>query len=255
LLRETGVAVIVPAWNEEETIGGVVGGCARFADLVVVADNGSTDRTAARAAAAGANVVAEPRRGYGHACLAAIAWCAAHDPAPDLLVFADGDGADDPAQIPELIAPIRSGAAELVIGSRSRGEREPGALLPQARFGNWIACTWIRAITGVAFTDLGPFRAISRDALERLGMRDRNYGWTVEMQLKAARAGIRCAEIPVRYRRRQGGRSKVTGTIRGVALASAKILWCLARYSRWRASPETPETRMGDRSLDRGYTR
>ncbi|MCA9729599.1 MAG: glycosyltransferase family 2 protein, partial [Candidatus Eisenbacteria bacterium] len=180
-----------------------------------------------------ATVVAEPRRGYGSACLAALRWCAEQPNAPRVVVFVDGDGADDPGEIPDLIAPIEVGRADLVIGSRARGEREPGALLPQARFGNWIACAWIRLVTGVRFTDLGPFRAITWSALERIAMTDPNYGWTVEMQLKAARAGLRCHEVPVRYRRRRGGASKVTGTVRGVVLASAKILWSLARYSRW----------------------
>lgn len=234
------ISVVIPAWNEEETIGDVVRACALFADQVIVGDNGSSDDTERIARAAGAIVVTEPRRGYGSACLAALRWCALQSTPPDVVVFLDGDGADDPAEIPSLLDPILRDEADLVIGSRSRGEREPGALLPQARLGNWIACEWIRFASGVAFTDLGPFRAITWSALRQIEMRDQNYGWTVEMQLKAARARLRCRELPVRYRRRRGGDSKVTGTIRGVVLASAKILWSLARYSFWRPSLLSP---------------
>lgn len=228
------VIAILPAWNEESTVGDVVRGlfAQRTFRAIVVADNGSTDETAARAAEAGAIVVAEPQRGYGRACRAAIARSASLD--PWALVFLDADGADDREDLPAILAPLELGEADLVIGSRTRGARERGALLPQALVGNWVACTWVRLVTGARFTDLGPFRAVTWRALERLEMEDANYGWTVEMQLKAGRAGLRCVEIPVRYRRRRAGRSKVTGTMRGTVGASAKILWSLARYSRWR---------------------
>ena len=229
------VAVVIPAWNEEPTIGGVVAGLPRQnLRAIVVANNGSTDGTVLAAEAAGATVVDESRRGYGQACLAGLDWCAEQCPPFRVIAFVDGDGSDLPEELATLVDPILEGKADLVIGSRTRGERESGALLPQARIGNWIASAWIRIVTGVVFTDLGPFRAISTAALDRIGMADTNYGWTVEMQLKAARAGLRCLEVPVRYRRRRGGQSKVTGTIRGTFGASVKILWSLAKYSFWK---------------------
>jgi len=203
---------------------------------VVVVDNGSTDGTAAAARAAGATVLAEPRRGYGRACLAGLAYAEALPPArrPDVVAFVDGDASDRPEELPALLAPIARGEADLVIGSRLLGERagrvEPGALLPQARYGNRLACAVMRWRWGGRFTDLGPFRAVRLDALRALGMSDETYGWTVEMQVKALRAGLRCAEVPVSYRRRVGS-SKITGTVSGTVRASAKILWTLARYA------------------------
>ena len=190
-------------------------------------DNGSTDATAAVARGAGAEVVTEPRRGYGAACLAGLAhWS---DPPPDVVVFLDADGSDDPSELGALLAPIVRGEASLVIGSRVLGEREPGALTPVQHFGNVLAAFLMRVLFGGRFTDLGPFRAIRRDALERLGMRDRDYGWTVEMQARALRAGIPATEVPVRYRRRRHGRSKVSGTLAGVWGAGTKILFTIAR--------------------------
>ncbi len=194
---------------------------------IVVADNGSTDRTAAVAAAGGATVVGEPRRGYGRACLAALARLA-RDP-PDVVVFLDGDQSDDPADLPALLAPILAGTADLVVGSRTLGEREPGALAPVQVFGNRLATFLLRLLFGARFSDLGPFRAIRWQALGRLALRDPDYGWTVEMQAQAARAGMRWAEVPVRYRRRRAGSSKVTGTLRGAAGASWKILATIVR--------------------------
>jgi glycosyltransferase involved in cell wall biosynthesis len=229
--------VIIPALDEEATIGQVVAAVPREeVRAVVVADNGSRDCTAAEASAAGAVVVSEPRRGYGRACLRALSWCADLEPPPRAVVFLDGDGSDDPREIGRLLRPILEDRGDLVIGSRARGGRERGALLPQARLGNQIAGAWIRAVTGVRFTDLGPFRAVSWEALGRLGMAEPDYGWTVEMQLKAARAELRCLEIPVSRLRRRGGSSKVTGTVRGTLGAGVRILWCLARYSLWRPS-------------------
>ncbi len=194
---------------------------------VVVADNGSTDRTAAVAAAGGATVVREPRRGYGRACLAALVRLA--DDPPDVVVFLDADHSDDPADLPALLAPILGGTADLVIGSRVLGERDPGALAPVQVLGNRLATFLLRLLFGARFSDLGPFRAIRWEALQRLALRDPDYGWTVEMQARAARAGMRWAEVPVRYRRRRAGSSKVTGTLRGVAGASWKILATIAR--------------------------
>jgi glycosyltransferase involved in cell wall biosynthesis len=195
---------------------------------IIVADNGSTDRTADVARQEGAEVVYEPERGYGAACLKALAHLAA-DP-PDVVVFLDGDYSDHPDELPSLIDPIASGDADMVIGSRVRGLRERGALSPQQQVGNAIACRALRLLYGVRYTDLGPFRAIRWETLQALGMQDRNYGWTVEMQIKAAQRGIAYREVPVSYRQRIGV-SKVSGTVRGSLSAGAKILWLLGRYA------------------------
>ena len=199
---------------------------------VVVVDNGSQDATARRARDAGARVVSEPRAGYGRACLAGLAHLA-RDP-PEIVVFADADRSDDPADLAALVAPIAAGDADLVIGSRRLGQRagrvEPGALLPQARWGNALACALMRLRWGARFTDLGPFRAARWDALERLGMADPTFGWTVEMQVRALRAGLAWAEVPVAYRRRVG-RSKISGTVNGTVRAGAKILWTVGAHA------------------------
>ncbi len=220
------VDVVIPALDEEEALGAVIGAIPAGVRRVIVADNGSIDRTAAVASEAGAEVVREPERGYGAACLAALAHLEA-DP-PDVVVFLDGDGSDDPSELDRLLGAMHRGAA-LVIGSRTRGDSERGSLTAPQRVGNALACRWIHWVYGERFSDLGPFRAIRWDALETLRMRDRNWGWTIEMQLAAARQGLRCAEVPVRYRNRRGGRSKVSGTVRGSVSAGAKILWLLAR--------------------------
>jgi glycosyltransferase involved in cell wall biosynthesis len=228
------VAVIIPALDEVASIRSVVESIPRgVIAQVYVVDNGSTDRTAELARQAGAEVVSEPRRGYGSACLAGIA---ALLPRTEVVVFMDADGSDDPAQLPELIAPIARGEADLVVGSRTLGVAERGALTPQQRFGNALASQWLRLRYGLAATDLGPLRAIRRASLNQLAMSDRDYGWTVEMQIKAARARLRYREIPVRYRRRVG-RSKISGTLRGTVLAGAKILFTLARYEFRTRSP------------------
>ena len=193
-----------------------------------MADNGSADATAEVARAHGAEVVLEPERGYGAACLRALAHLAG-DP-PDVVVFMDGDYSDHPAELPLLVDPISSGDADLVIGSRARGRRARGALSPQQRLGNAIACHALRALYGARYTDLGPFRAIRWETLQTLDMRDRNFGWTVEMQIKAARRAVRAIEVPVSYRARIGV-SKVSGTVRGSVSAGAKILWLLGRYA------------------------
>jgi len=213
------IAVIIPALNEERSIGKVIDAIPEWVDQVIVGDNGSTDSTAQEARDRGAEVVCEPRRGYGSACLAALD--ALND--ADVVVFMDGDFSDYPEEMALLVDPIIRGEADLVMGSRTLGPRERGALSLQARFGNWLACRLIRLFWGAKFTDLGPFRAISRPALLRLRMRDPDYGWTVEMQIKAARDGIRTLEVPVSYRRRIG-KSKVSGTARGVIGAGTKIL-------------------------------
>lgn len=224
------VVVIIPALNEEDAIARVLADIpSTVADAVIVVDNGSEDATAQRAAAAGAQVIPEPRRGYGQACLTGIA---ALPDDTEIVVFLDGDYSDAPEEMARLVEPLTAGRADLVVGSRVLGEREPGALLPQARFGNALATFLIRVLYGVSYTDLGPFRAIRRDALERIGMVDRDFGWTVEMQVKAARLGLRAIEIPVRYRRRHAGRSKVTGTWSGTVRAGWKILSTIFRHTR-----------------------
>ncbi len=220
------VDVVIPALNEERSIGRVVGDIvdSRVRRIVVV-DNGSTDQTVAVARHAGAEVLREPRRGYGRACLTALARL--HADPPDVVVFLDGDYSDFPEEIPLLLGPIEQGS-DLVIGSRLLGGAEPGALTPHAVFGNWLSTRLIASIWGVPFTDLGPFRAIRWAALEALDMRDEDFGWTVEMQARAARIGLRCEEVGVRYRPRIGV-SKVSGTVVGSFRAGHKILLTIAR--------------------------
>ncbi|MEM8930963.1 MAG: glycosyltransferase family 2 protein [Acidobacteriota bacterium] len=226
----TTIDVVSPAYNEEESVGRVLDAVPRPpVRRHVIADNNSTDRTAEVAAAHGAVVVPAPIPGYGSACLAGLAWVRANDP-PEIVVFLDADFSDHPEELPEVVAPILRDEADMVIGSRVLGQRERGALLPQARAGNLVACTLIRLLYGHRYTDLGPFRAIRWDALERLAMDDPDFGWTAEMQVKALRHGLRVTEVPVRYRKRVGV-SKITGTLRGTILAGYKILWTVFRYS------------------------
>jgi glycosyltransferase involved in cell wall biosynthesis len=201
---------------------------------IVVVDNGSRDATSAVARDAGAEVIYEPRRGYGQACLSGIAAA----PDADVLVFLDGDHSDYPAQLGDLLAPILDGRADLVIGSRTRGRRSAGAQPWHAVLGTRL-CVWLmNRLIGTHASDLGPFRAIRCSALRRLGMADRDYGWTVEMQVKAARAGLRVLEVPVDYRPRIG-RSKVSGTLRGTWGAAVKILGTIVRHalSDWQQAP------------------
>jgi glycosyltransferase involved in cell wall biosynthesis len=220
------IGVVIPALNEARAIGSVIGAIPDWVDRIVVADNGSTDDTGAVAAAAGAVVVREEEAGYGAACLRGIREVADMD----VVVFVDGDFSDHPEDMADLADPIIAGTADMVIGSRSLGDRERGSLTPQQIFGNWLATRLIRLIWGARYTDLGPFRAIRRTSLARLGMADRNYGWTVEMQIRAAEAGLATAEVPVRYRRRIGV-SKVSGTIKGTVMAGTKILLIIARHA------------------------
>ena len=221
------IDVIIPAYNEEASIDRVLGDLPRtLVRRVLVVDNGSTDRTAAVAAAAGALVVHEPTRGYGSACLAGIRRLAV-DP-PHIVAFLDADYSDHPQDLAALVEPLTAGAADLVVGSRVLGKREPRALLPQARFGNWLATRLIRRLYGEPMTDLGPFRAILWDRLIALEMNDPDFGWTAEMQVKAARAGLRYREVPVAYRRRIGT-SKITGTLSGTLRAGWKILYTIFR--------------------------
>lgn len=226
------VNVLIPAFNEELSIAQVIAAIPPgIADDIIVVDNNSRDQTAAVARAAGATVLEEPYPGYGSACLRGIGYATAKTGAsrPDILVFLDGDLSDYPEQIPRLLAPILQGQADLVIGSRALGHREPGAMLPQQLFGNWLACSLLRLLYRADFSDLGPFRAIRTEALLQLDMQDRTYGWTVEMQLKAAKRGLCYCEVPVDYRRRIGF-SKISGTLKGTVLAGYKIISTLLKY-------------------------
>jgi glycosyltransferase involved in cell wall biosynthesis len=222
------VAVIIPALNEAGNIAGLVAELrAAVAAEIIVVDNGSTDDTAAVAAAAGARVVTEPRRGYGYACAAGVA---AADGA-ELVVFMDGDGSFLPAELPALLAPLLEGRADLVLGSRPLGHIAPGAMPPQQRFGNWLAAGLMRLFYRMDVTDLGPYRAIRRDLLESLAMREMTYGWPTEMMVKAARRGARIIEAPVSFHPRRSGKSKVSGTLRGTLLAARYILGVTLRYA------------------------
>ena len=223
------VAAIIPALDEEQAIGLVVGDVRPLVDEVVVVDNGSRDRTAEVARAAGARVVSEPRRGYGQACLAGIAAVGA----ADVLVFVDGDRSDHPEQLPAVVGPVLADEADLVIGSRRLGRAAAGSHPWHAVLGTRMCVALMNALVGTRATDLGPFRAIRASSLAALGMGDRDYGWTVEMQVKARRAGLRVAEVPVDYRPRIG-RSKVSGTLRGTVGAAWKIVATILRHARAR---------------------
>jgi len=222
--------VIIPALDERESLPLVLAALPRerLREIVVV-DNGSTDGTAEVARESGATVVDEPRKGYGQACLTGMATLAKRPIPPDVVVFLDADYSDHPDELPHLVEPIAGGRADFVVGSRALGEHERGALLPQARVGNFLASLLIRLLYGLRVTDLGPFRAIRWSTLRALEMKDRNFGWTAEMQVKAARRDIRYLEVPVSYRRRIGV-SKITGTLSGSVRAAWKILYTVVRY-------------------------
>jgi glycosyltransferase involved in cell wall biosynthesis len=249
------IDIIIPAYNEEKSIAHVIHDIPKdWVRDIIVCNNASTDRTAEVAAAAGATVVHQPLKGYGNACLKGMALIAEKDIKPDIVVFLDGDYSDHPEELPKLVAPIlaytqnskpqtqnwqwatqnskretQNCPADMVIGSRALGNRERGAMTPQQVFGNWLATWLIRLFFGYQFTDLGPFRAIRYDALLKIGMVDRNFGWTVEMQVKAAKQKMVCVEVPVTYRRRIGV-SKVSGTVKGTILAGYKIILTIFKY-------------------------
>jgi glycosyltransferase involved in cell wall biosynthesis len=224
------IDIIIPAYNEEKSIVHVLRDIPKaHVRNILVCNNASTDRTAEVAAENGAIVVNQPQRGYGNACLAGMDFVAKTAIKPDIIVFLDGDYSDYPEELLLLIAPIIDKKADMVIGSRALGAREAGSMTPQQVFGNWLATHMIRLFFGYTFTDLGPFRAIRYDSLLKIGMVDRNYGWTVEMQVKAAKLKMGCVEIPVTYRRRIGV-SKVSGTVKGTILAGYKIILTIFRY-------------------------
>lgn len=218
------IAVVIPTLNEEQAIANVLGDVPNWVDTIVVADNGSSDATPTIARDLGARVVVEPDRGYGAACQKGLSVVGA----PDIVVFLDGDYSDHPQDMHRLVDPIINGGADLVIGSRIEASRDTGALTLHQRFGNGLACFLIRQLFGVSYTDLGPFRAIRFETLQCLNMQDRAYGWTVEMQIRAARQGLKAKEVPVRYRPRIGV-SKISGTIRGSLRAGTTILRIIGR--------------------------
>jgi glycosyltransferase involved in cell wall biosynthesis len=224
------VSVIIPALNEEEAIADVVHECLAtgLAREIIVVDNGSTDRTGARAREAGARVVVERDPGYGRACLAGIRALSAEC---EVVVFLDGDGSDCPEFMNQLLDPIAAGKYDFVIGSRTRGRREAGSMNAQQILSGRLAGWLLSILYGVRYTDMCPFRAIRRVALERLSMREETYGWNIEMQIKAARDKLRILEVPVNHRRRAGGVSKVSGTLRGTFVAGARIITTLVRLA------------------------
>lgn len=224
------VSVIIPAFNEENGVGQVISEIPRdIVNEIVVVNNASTDDTVRMATMGGATVLNEPLRGYGRACLKGIEYLKQANPQPDIVVFIDADHSDYPEEIRELINPILSGNVDLVIGSRALGQKEKGSMTPQQIFGNWLATRLLALFYNAKFTDLGPFRAIRFTSLLALGMTDKTYGWTVEMQLKAAKNKIRWAEVPVRYRKRIGF-SKISGTLKGTLMAGYKIIATLLRH-------------------------
>ncbi len=224
------IKIIIPAFNEENGIGEVIREIPQglIAEIVVV-NNASTDNTERIAKEAGATVLREPIPGYGRACLKGIDYISQSKPFPGIVVFLDADHSDYPEEMVELIKPIVDGNADLVIGSRALGQKERGSMTPQQIFGNWLATRLLKLLYGVQFTDLGPFRAIRFNTLVELSMQDKTYGWTVEMQLKAAKKGFRCIEVPVRYRKRIGF-SKISGTVKGTIMAGYKILATIFKY-------------------------
>jgi glycosyltransferase involved in cell wall biosynthesis len=221
------IAIIIPALNESGNIRQLVQGARTAASAhVIVVDNGSTDSTAEEASAAGAQVITEPRRGYGYACAAGVA--AARE--TDVLVFMDGDCSFAPADLPLLLAPLLEGRADMALGSRELGHMEPGAMPPHQRFGNWLVARLMNMLYGLSITDLGPYRAVRRSLLAQLDMQEMTYGWPTEMIVKAARGGARIVEVPVSYHNRRFGQSKVSGSLRGTLLAGWHILRVTLRY-------------------------
>lgn len=229
-VADLSILVIIPAFNEENSVGKVVLDIpSGLVDEVVVVNNNSNDQTAVEAARAGATVLNEPVPGYGRACLRGIDYARNRQQKADVVVFIDADYSDYPGEMTALVQPILDETADLVIGSRALGNRQRGSMTPQQLFGNWLATRLLRWLYGVRYTDLGPFRAIRFRSLLALDMQDKTYGWTVEMQLKAAKQGLRIVEVPVSYRKRIGF-SKISGTVRGTVLAGFKIITTIFKY-------------------------
>ena len=222
--------VIIPALNEENSIAKVIQEIPDVVNEIVVVDNGSDDNTFQNAKNAGATVLSENRKGYGWACLKGMEYLKKQGAAPEIVVFLDGDYSDYPSELTQVVAPIINNGMDMVIGSRALGRRENGSMTTPQIFGNWLATTLIRTFYGVKFTDLGPFRAIKYDSLMSLGMEDKTYGWTVEMQIKAAKKKLKSCEVAVNYRKRVGV-SKVSGTVKGTIMAGYKILWLIFKYT------------------------
>lgn len=224
--------IIIPAFNEQHSVGKVLQAIPRAlvkSKRIIVVDNNSKDKTRKVAEEAGVTVLREKQQGYGYACLKGMEYIAEKARKPDMIVFMDADFSDYPQELPIVIGPILAGEADMVIGSRALGKRQKGSMTPQQVFGNWLATRLIKLLYGVKYTDLGPFRAIRYDALMRMEMQDKTYGWTVEMQLKAAKMGLRVKEVPVSYRQRIGV-SKVSGTVKGTVMAGYKILGWIFKY-------------------------
>jgi len=224
------ISVIIPAYNEADSIAKVIADIPAVVSEIIVVDNNSTDATSITATSAGAKVLLEPRKGYGYACLKGINYLSKRSNPPSIVVFMDGDYSDYPEDLHEIVKPITDGNVDFVIGARVKELREKGSMTPQQVFGNWLATSLMKVLFGARFTDLGPFRAITYERLMELEMADKTYGWTVEMQLKALKRKIAYAEVPVRYKKRIGT-SKVSGTVKGTIFAGIKILSWIIKYS------------------------
>ncbi|NOX46039.1 MAG: glycosyltransferase family 2 protein [Chlorobi bacterium] len=224
------IDVIIPAYNEQCSVGKVIEDIPmELVREVIVVNNNSSDETSINAVKAGATVFHESRLGYGYACLKGIAHCSQKKKKPDIIVFMDADYSDHPEELAEVVRPIAEEGIDMVIGSRALGEKEPGSMTPPQVFGNWLATRLMRIFYGVKYTDLGPFRAIKFDKLLELNMEDKTYGWTIEMQIKAAKLGMKTTETPVTYRKRIG-KSKVSGTVKGTIFAGVKIILAIFKY-------------------------
>lgn len=224
------ISVIIPAFNEADSIAKVIADIPEVVSEIIVIDNNSTDNTSITATAAGATVLFEPQKGYGYACLKGINYLSNRSNPPSIVVFMDGDYSDYPEDLHDIVKPITDGEVDFVIGARVKELREDGSMTPQQVFGNWLATFLMKILFGARFTDLGPFRAITYERLMELEMADKTYGWTVEMQLKALKRKIAYAEVPVRYKKRIGI-SKVSGTVKGTIFAGIKILSWIIKYS------------------------
>jgi len=224
------IDVIIPAYNEQCSVGKVIEDIPKeFVREIIVVNNNSSDETSKNAVKAGATVFNESRQGYGYACLKGMAHCEQKTQKPDIIVFLDADYSDHPEEMPEVVRPITEEGIDMVIGSRALGKKEPGSMTPQQVFGNWLATRLMRIFYGVKYTDLGPFRAIRFDKLLEINMEDKTYGWTIEMQIKAAKLGMKSTEVPVTYRKRIG-KSKVSGTVKGTIFAGVKIILAIFKY-------------------------